>query len=49
MASLLSLIESMTVHQCQQMQELLDNQRLDLFQQLLKAARLGTACEDAAM
>jgi hypothetical protein len=45
MASLLSLIGSLSVHECQQIMEMLSGgRRLALFQLLLHAARLGIGC-----
>jgi hypothetical protein len=48
MASLLSFIGSLSVHECQQIMELLGGgRRLELFQVLLQAALLGIGCSPA--
>jgi hypothetical protein len=48
MASLLSLIGSLSVHECQQIMEMLGGgRRLELFHVQLQAARLGIGCSPA--
>jgi hypothetical protein len=45
MASLLALVGSLSVHECQQIMEMLSGgRRVELFQVLLQAARFGIEC-----